>query len=71
MVMTPGSHRATITWDGSLNDTWADTANWTPPFVPDIGHDANVPDNLGPLPKITTGNTVTIHDLIIDGGQDQ
>jgi hypothetical protein len=67
MDMTPGSHRATIDWDGSFSNIWRDTANWTPSYVPDAGHNANVPDNLGPLPVITTGTTAKVHNLIIDG----
>jgi len=67
MDMTPGSHRATIDWDGSFSNIWRDTANWTPSYVPDAGHNANVPDNLGPLPVITTGTTAKVHNLVIDG----
>lgn len=67
MEMTPGSHRTTIDWDGSFNNVWSDTANWTPSFVPDAGHNANVPDNLGPLPVITSGTNAKVHNLNIDG----
>ena len=36
MDMTPGSHHATLDWDGSSDDNWRDTSNWTPPYVPDV-----------------------------------
>jgi len=64
MDMTPGSHRVTLTWDGTSSSNWRDTSNWTPSYVPDLGHDAVVPDNVLPLPVISTGNEMNCHDLI-------
>jgi len=64
MDMTPGSHRVTLTWDGTSSSNWRDTSNWTPSYVPDLGHDAVLPDNVLPLPVISTGNEMNCHDLI-------
>jgi hypothetical protein len=64
MDMTPGSHRVILTWDGTSSSNWRDTSNWTPSYVPDLGHDAVLPDNVLPLPVISTGNEMNCHDLI-------
>jgi hypothetical protein len=63
MDMTPGSHRRIIYWDGSTGFNWSDTANWTPSFVPDAGHNAQVPVAIQPPPTIGTGNNANCHDL--------
>ena len=68
MYMTPGSHRATLTWDGSTGPNWADTANWTPPFIPDVGHNAEVPISIIPAPSIGTGTTVNLHNVYNGSG---
>lgn len=64
MDMTPGSHRTTLTWDGSVGTSWRDTANWTPPYVPDVGHDAYIPDFILPQPSIPAGTNMNVHDLL-------
>ena len=65
MDMTPGSHRITLTWDGSSNDTWRDTANWTPSYVPDVGHNAEVPAAVAEKPTVNSGNLATCNDFIV------
>jgi hypothetical protein len=69
MDMTPGSHRVTLTWDGSTGPVWADTANWTPPFIPDVGHNAEVPISIIPAPNIGAGTTVNLHDVFNGSGE--
>jgi hypothetical protein len=66
--MTPGSHRVTLNWDGSSSTNWRDTANWTPPYVPDAGHNASVPNTNETVPDIYNGYNAYCHDLIISGG---
>jgi len=63
MIMTPGSHRATIDWDGSTDIEWADTSNWTPSYVPDAGHNAQVPVSVVPPPTISSGTGANVHDV--------
>jgi hypothetical protein len=64
MDMTPGSHRVTLEWDGSTGMNWRDTSNWTPSYVPDVGHDALIPDYVLPQPSIPTGTNMNVHDLL-------
>jgi hypothetical protein len=63
MDMTPGSHRATLSWDGSTDIDWFDTANWTPSYVPDAGHNAQVPVFIVPPPTVTTGSSANVHNV--------
>ena len=63
MDMTPGSHRVTLYWDGSNGVNWADTANWSPSFVPDVGHNADVPVTIMPPPTVGSGTNANCHDV--------
>jgi hypothetical protein len=63
MDMTPGSHRATIIWDGSLDINWSDTTNWTPSYVPDPGHNAQIPAAVVPPPTLSTGAFSNCHNV--------
>jgi hypothetical protein len=65
--MTPGSHRMDLTWDGSSDSEWRDTANWTMPYVPDVGHNATIPNIGETVPMISYGDNGFANDLSIGG----
>ncbi len=65
--MTPGSHRMTLTWDGSGGTEWRDGQNWTAAYVPDAGHNVVIPNN-GIVPVITSGDNAYAHDLTVNAG---
>jgi hypothetical protein len=50
--LTPGSHRSTLTWNGSQSSNWRQRNNWTPDFVPDVGHDVTIPANISLTPSM-------------------
>jgi hypothetical protein len=70
MDMTPGSHRTTLIWDGSSDDDWRDTANWTPSYVPDPGHNASIPNNIDPTPIVSSGDIMRCHDIFVGSDSD-
>jgi hypothetical protein len=65
---TPGSHRATITWDGTTDSDFRDTTNWTRPYVPDVGHNVTVPLDVQFAPVIPNGLNARINNLNVDAG---
>jgi hypothetical protein len=71
MDMTPGSHRATLVWDGSLDVNWSDTTNWTPSYVPDPGHNAQIPSAVVPPPTLNSGAVSNCHDVINGAAEDK
>lgn len=68
--MTPGSHRQTLAWTGISNDTWRDATNWSPQYVPDAGHNIQIPETTSILPVVGTGETMHVNDLHVDGNAD-
>lgn len=66
MDMTPGSHRATVVWDGSSDEDWRDTTNWTRSFVPDVGHNVRVPEGTTVFPVIEPTNIARCHNLQVE-----
>jgi hypothetical protein len=64
--MTAGSHRSTITWDGSSSSDWHTRANWATNFIPDAGHNVGVP-SAGSIPRIGSGDNAYAHELNITG----
>jgi hypothetical protein len=67
MDMTPNSHRATVTWDGSANATWRNLSNWTPEFIPDAAHNVTIPNAGETIPNIVFGNNAYCYNLSIGG----
>lgn len=69
MDMTPGSHRMTLNWDGSVmrSTEWRDTANWSASYVPDAAHNVVIPNN-GVVPVVGNGDNAYTHNLTINSG---
>lgn len=63
--MTPKTHRATVTWDGSTSQAWRDKTNWTPEYIPDAAH--NVVINTGPGAEIGETTYAYCNDLTVSG----
>lgn len=55
--MTPSSHRVAVTWNGTINHEWENTANWTFPdssaFIPDVSDIITIPAGLQHNPTIS------------------
>ena len=64
--MTPGSHASTINWDGTTGE-WRNKPNWTGSFIPDAGHNVNIPNSGETTPIISFGDNATCYDLAIGG----
>jgi hypothetical protein len=65
--MTPGSHRATLTWDGVPSSEWRLRSNWASALIPDAGHNVSIPV-AGATPVISNGDNAYANDLSIAGG---
>jgi hypothetical protein len=64
--MTPGSHRSTLTWNGSASNDWHTRNNWGG-MLPDAGHNAAIPNAGEATPVIGIGDNAYAHDLNIAG----
>ncbi len=58
--MTPGSHHATLIWNGSTDTEWRDPSNWTAAYVPDAGHNVDIPTAASNSPVISTGDNAIL-----------
>ena len=65
--MTPGSHRATLNWDGNPNSEWRAQSNWAEGYIPDAGHNVAIPNAGETVPVISFGDNAYCHDLSIGG----
>jgi hypothetical protein len=65
--MTPGSHRSTLNWDGTPDSEWRSQNNWGEGFIPDAGHNVNIPNAGETTPVISFGDNAYCHDLTIGG----
>jgi hypothetical protein len=63
--LTPGSHRTTLTWNGSSSNVWRARDNWTANFVPDAGHNVTIPGTVGTFAHISNGDNAYTNDLDI------
>ncbi len=64
-----GAHEViyyTLTWNGSADNNWANSANWTPNQVPSIGVSALIP--VGPTIWPQINGTAHAFDLTIEAG---
>ncbi len=61
--MTPGSHGSTLNWNGA-SASWRTQANWAEGFIPDAGHNVEIPDS-GITPVISNGSNAFAHNLTI------
>lgn len=58
--------KAAITWDGSTDNDWQTTTNWTPENIPTEVDDVTIPNSLSNYPVIDDGATVALcNDLSI------
>jgi uncharacterized protein (TIGR02145 family) len=67
--MTPGSHRATLTWDGTAGNIWRDTANWANSYVPDAGHNVVIPNTTNDPVISTSYNAYCNNLLTLEGAE--
>lgn len=65
--MTPGTHRGTVTWDGSSSQDWRDKTNWTPEYIPDAAH--NVVITTAPGAEVDEDTYAYCNDLTIGGAR--
>ncbi len=58
---------STVTWTGSSNTSWNNTANWTCGYIPTGAISVNIP-NVTNKPVLSSGSAAAVKDLVISPG---